>query len=67
MWLAPLLLVAWIVVSSLGRGLVLRRVDAATACAAGHADGAAGGADGGAGGQFCGVVCVSARGCAGMR
>jgi hypothetical protein len=27
-WLAPLLLVVWVVVSSLGRGLVLRRVDA---------------------------------------
>ncbi len=26
-WLAPLLLMAWIVVSSLGRGMVLRRVD----------------------------------------
>ena len=55
-WLAPLLLVGWVVVSSIGRTVVLRRWMREPACATGNTDGIAGAANGGAGGKFCGVV-----------
>ena len=41
-WLVPLLVVAWVVVSSVGRTVVLRRVDGRLHSAVGDADGAAG-------------------------
>ena len=61
-WLGPLLVVGWIVVSSLGRTVVLRRGERGPEGAAGNADGVAGGAAGGAGRELRGVVAVPARG-----
>ncbi len=63
-WLVPLLLVTWVVWSSLGRTVVLRRVDSSAACAAVDADGVAGSSSGGAGWELCGVVLCA---CSGRR
>ncbi len=62
MWLAPLLVVGWVVVSSVGRTVVLRRADGRLHQQGGDADRAAVVACGGAAGEFCGVVLVHGAG-----
>ena len=62
LWLAPVLVVVWVVVSAVGRTVVLRRADGRLHSAGGDADCAAGGAGGGAAGELCGVVLVCGAG-----